>query len=132
MWIRITIDADMNIHDAVAVTDAGPFAPCGDITPKFAALKGKRIGRGWLKGLRDAIGGPNGCTHQWELLGRVAARGGGDPQHGPRPGDSGGWQRGPVWDTPPAVHHAVAKLSGHKVRLEEALVWQIHSLTPAA
>lgn len=72
MWIRITIDLDMTIHDAVAVTDAGPFAPCGDITPKFAVLKGKRIGRGWMKELRDAIGGPNGCTHQWELLGRIA------------------------------------------------------------
>jgi hypothetical protein len=49
-----------------------PFAPCGDITPKFSVLKGKRIGRGWMKELRDAIGGPNGCTHQWELLGRIA------------------------------------------------------------
>jgi hypothetical protein len=72
MWIRITIDLDMRIHDAVAVTDAGPFARCGDITPKFEVLKGKRIGRGWTKELRDAIGGPNGCTHQWELLGRIA------------------------------------------------------------
>lgn len=72
MHLRITIDLDMRIHDAVAVTDAGPFSPCGDITPKFEALKGKRIVRGWLKELRDAIGGPHGCTHHWELLGRVA------------------------------------------------------------
>jgi hypothetical protein len=72
MYLRITIDIDMRIHDAVAVTDAGPFAPCGDITPKFAALKGHRIRRGWLKELRHAIGGPQGCTHHWELLGRVA------------------------------------------------------------
>ena len=72
MWIRITVDLDMLIHDACALTDAGPFAPCGDITPKFQALKGRRIGRGWLKELRDIIGGPHGCTHQWELLGRIA------------------------------------------------------------
>jgi hypothetical protein len=72
MWMRITIDADMLIHEAVAVTDAGPFAPCGDITPKFAALVGKRIGRGWTKELRAIVGGVNGCTHQWELLGRLA------------------------------------------------------------
>jgi Protein of unknown function (DUF2889) len=73
MWIRITIDLDMNIHECVAATDAGPYAPCGDITPKFAQLKGMRITRGWTKGLRDIIGMANGCTHQWELLGRIAA-----------------------------------------------------------
>jgi hypothetical protein len=72
MYLRITIDLELRIHDAVAVTDSGPFQPCGDITPKFAALKGKRIGRGWLKDLRDVIGGAQGCTHHWELLGRVA------------------------------------------------------------
>ncbi len=73
MWIRLTIDLNFVIHDAVAATVMGPYAPCGDITPKFAGLKGKRIGRGWTKDLRDIIGGPNGCTHHWELLGRIAA-----------------------------------------------------------
>ena len=73
MWIRLTIDLNMVIYEAVAVTDAGPYSPCGDITPRFAKLKGMRIERGWTKGLRDIIGGPNGCTHQWELLGRIAA-----------------------------------------------------------
>ena len=51
-----------------------PFgSTCGDITPNFARLKGIRIERGWTRQLKDIIGGPNGCTHQWELLGRVAA-----------------------------------------------------------
>lgn len=72
MWMRITIDDDLNIHDAIAATDAGPFAPCGDITHKFGQLKGKRIGRGWTKELREIFGGPHGCTHHWELLGRLA------------------------------------------------------------
>ena len=45
----------------------------GDITKKFAQLKGLRIDRGWTKAIRDIIGQANGCTHQWELLGRVAA-----------------------------------------------------------
>jgi len=72
MWMRLTIDADMLIHEAIAVTDAGPHLPCGDITGKFSQLKGARITRGWTKGLRELIGGPNGCTHHWELLGRVA------------------------------------------------------------
>lgn len=73
MWIRFTIDLDMRIHECVAATDAGPYTLCGDITPKFAQLKGLRIERGWTRQLKDIIGGPNGCTHHWELLGRVAA-----------------------------------------------------------
>lgn len=73
MWIRLTIDLNMHIHECVASTDSSPYALCGDITPKFAQLKGKRIERGWTKGLRDVVGGAHGCTHQWELLGRIAA-----------------------------------------------------------
>ena len=73
MWIRLTIDIEMMIHEAMALTDAGPYTPCGDITPHFARLKGIRIERGWTRKLKDIIGGPNGCTHHWELLGRVAA-----------------------------------------------------------
>jgi len=72
MWIRITIDLDMTIHDAVAVTDAGPYGACGNITPNFAGLKGKTIRRGWMRDLRDVVGGVNGCQHMWELLGRIA------------------------------------------------------------
>lgn len=72
MWIRLTIDLDMTIHEAVAVTDASPYRGCGNITPNFGALKGKTIKRGWTKELRDMIGGVNGCTHMWELLGRIA------------------------------------------------------------
>ena len=73
MWIRLTIDVDMVIHEAMACTDSGPYPLCGDITPKFAQLKGLRIDRGWTKAIRGIIGQANGCTHQWELLGRVAA-----------------------------------------------------------
>ena len=73
MWIRLTIDLDMRIQDAIAATDAGPYHACGDITPNFAALKGRIIRRGWTKELQTVVGGPNGCSHMWELLGRVAA-----------------------------------------------------------
>lgn len=73
MWIRLTIDLDMKIHAAIAVTDSSPYRACGDITPNFKALIGKTIKRGWTKELRAAIGGAHGCTHMYELLGRVAA-----------------------------------------------------------
>jgi hypothetical protein len=72
MWIRITVDLDMKIHDAIAVTDASPYKGCNSITPNFSALRGVVIQRGWTKDLRAKIGGAAGCTHLWELLGRVA------------------------------------------------------------
>jgi len=73
MWIRLTVDLDMLIHECVAATDASPYALCGDIVSKFAKLKGHRIARGWTRGLNALIGGTHGCTHLWELLGRIAA-----------------------------------------------------------
>ncbi len=73
MWIRITIDLDMKIHAAIAATNASPYRTCGDITPNFSALQGRTIKRGWTKELQGVVGGPNGCAHMWELLGRVAA-----------------------------------------------------------
>ncbi len=69
MWLRLTIDLDMTIRDAEAVTDAGPYSPCGDITPNFKALKGVTIGAGWRKKTLEILGGIKGCTHLVELLG---------------------------------------------------------------
>lgn len=72
MWIRLTIDDEMLVRDVEAVTDAGPYRVCPDITPRFAVLKGLRIAPGWTKAVRQRLGGVNGCTHLVELLGPVA------------------------------------------------------------
>ena len=72
MWIRLTIDDDMLVHDVEAVTDHGPYRVCPDITPKFAVLKGVRIAPGWTQKTRELLGGVRGCTHLVELLGPVA------------------------------------------------------------
>ncbi len=69
MWLRLTIDLDMQIHDAEAVTDAGPYPFCGDITPRFKSLIGLKIGRGWRREINARLGGEKGCTHLVELLG---------------------------------------------------------------
>ena len=69
MWIRLTIDLDLRIHDAEAKTDEGPYPVCGDITPNFKALAGLTIGLGWRKGIAERVGGVKGCTHLVELLG---------------------------------------------------------------
>ncbi len=72
MWIRLTVDDDMVVRAVEAVTDAGPYRICPDITPAFAALKGLRIAPGWTKAVKQRLGGVHGCTHLVELLGPVA------------------------------------------------------------
>ena len=69
MWLRLTIDLDMKIHDAEAVTDAGPYPVCGNITPNFKSLVGLKIAGGWRREINLRLGGVKGCTHLVELLG---------------------------------------------------------------
>ncbi|MGI9332069.1 MAG: DUF2889 domain-containing protein [Gammaproteobacteria bacterium] len=68
MWLRITIDESLLIHDIEAVTDASPYRMCPDITPQFQRLKGLRIGPGWNRSVHQRVGGVEGCTHLVELL----------------------------------------------------------------
>ena len=72
MWLRLTIDSDMLVHAAEAATEHGPFPMCPDVTPRFAALKGLRIGPGWRREVTARVGGVLGCTHLVELIGPVA------------------------------------------------------------
>jgi hypothetical protein len=69
MWLRVTIDLDMKIHDVEAKTDEGPYAICGNIAPHFKGLIGITIGAGWRKRIAESVGGVKGCTHLVELLG---------------------------------------------------------------
>jgi hypothetical protein len=69
MWLRLTIDLDMRIHDAEAKTDDGPYPICGDIAVNFKSLAGVKIGAGWRKEIAARLGGAKGCTHLVELLG---------------------------------------------------------------
>ncbi len=72
MWIRLTLDEHMHIHDVEAVTDAGPFEICPDIVDRFKLLIGLSIGPGWTRKAQERLGGANGCTHLLELLRPVA------------------------------------------------------------
>jgi hypothetical protein len=72
MWIRVTIDDEFVIHDAVAVTDASPYRICPDVAPNFARLKGLKIGAGFRRAVAQRVGGTEGCTHIVELLGPLA------------------------------------------------------------
>ena len=69
MWVRLTITDEMEIVAVEAVTDAGPFTICGDITPAYQKLIGLRIVSGFTAGVKERLGGVRGCTHLTELLG---------------------------------------------------------------
>ena len=68
MWLRLTIDLDMKIHDAEAVTDASPYQLCPSITPNFKKLIGITIGPGWRKKMLEHLGDVKGCKHLEELM----------------------------------------------------------------
>ncbi|MBT4769887.1 MAG: DUF2889 domain-containing protein [Rhodospirillaceae bacterium] len=72
MWIRLTVNADIEIITVEAVMDAFPYRICPDIEPTFKALEGLTIGPGWSRKVKQRIGGMKGCTHMVELLGPLA------------------------------------------------------------
>ena len=72
MQVRITIDFDMVIQHAEAVTVHGPYAICPKGADNITGLIGLQIGPGWKRKVQTAIGGPKGCTHITELMGPLA------------------------------------------------------------
>ncbi len=72
MSLRITVDEQLQIHHAEAVTDASPFNICPEIADSYAKLVGLRIGSGWRQQLRERVGGTAGCTHLTDLLAPMA------------------------------------------------------------
>ena len=72
MWIRLTVDLDLLIHEVEVATDWGPYIGCDGIAPSFQALKGLHIRPGFTLRTKELLGGTRGCTHLVELLGPVA------------------------------------------------------------
>jgi hypothetical protein len=73
MWLRLTIDLDFKIHDAVASSDQTPFAVCTRAPAAMRELIGLHIGAGWMKQVRARIGVTASCTHLIDLLGPISA-----------------------------------------------------------
>ena len=72
MWIRLTVDLDLNVKDVEARNIWGPYNICKDVVPNFKRLIGLSIARGWRKNVNELLGGTEGCTHMVELLGPIA------------------------------------------------------------
>ena len=68
MWVRLTIDEELVIHEAVAVSDVTPYETCQLAAPALSRLKGIKIGPGWWREVQARVGGAVGCTHIVELL----------------------------------------------------------------
>jgi len=73
MWVRLTIDLDFVIHEAIASSDQTPFAICPQAAREMRSLVGIQIGSGWMKQVRERIGSRHGCTHLTDLLGPISA-----------------------------------------------------------
>jgi len=72
MWLRITVDNELNIHDAEAIILASPYKMCPDITDNYKKLIGLKIKAGWRREVNKVAGGIKGCTHLVELLSPIA------------------------------------------------------------
>ena len=72
MWLRLTVDEKLTVHDVAAVIDASPFLICPGAVEALSAIKGLRIGRGWTRAVKERLARADNCTHLAELLGPLA------------------------------------------------------------
>ncbi|MEO1089406.1 MAG: DUF2889 domain-containing protein [Pseudomonadota bacterium] len=72
MGLRLTLNDDLEVVAAAAMTDFSPYPVCGAIAPAFEQLVGLRIGPGWRRAVQARLGGVRGCTHLVDLLGPLA------------------------------------------------------------
>ena len=69
LWVRVTIDSEMNILAAEASADATPYPGfCDTITPAYRRVVGLNLFRGFRPAVRELLGGTHGCAHLSELL----------------------------------------------------------------
>lgn len=72
MWVRLTLDDDLTIKGIEVATDHSPFAICPEVLPNFQRLVGARIGPGFARTIKEAVGGKAGCTHIVDMLAQIA------------------------------------------------------------
>ena len=70
MHVRLVVDMNSNVLDVEAASDANPHeAQCRIGVPDYTRLVGLNLKRGFRKGVKERMGGTQGCTHINELLG---------------------------------------------------------------
>lgn len=68
MRLRLVVDVALEIRDARVETAHAPYNACSEINPAYRSLVGLRLGPGFLREVRERLGGEQGCTHVNELL----------------------------------------------------------------
>ncbi|MDX1581826.1 MAG: DUF2889 domain-containing protein [Alphaproteobacteria bacterium] len=72
MYVRLTLNDSFEVVDIEVSMDAFPFSICNEVEPNFEAIKGLKVGPGWMKQIRQRVGGKHGCTHVLEMFGPLA------------------------------------------------------------
>lgn len=68
LWLRLTVDTQLTILDAEAVSDAVPYPGfCDTIGPAYKRLIGLNLLKGFRRQAAERLGGVLGCTHLSEL-----------------------------------------------------------------
>jgi hypothetical protein len=68
LWLRLTIDTQLNVVDAEAVSDAVPYPDyCDTIGSAYKKLIRLNLLRGFRDGVKQHLSGILGCTHLSEL-----------------------------------------------------------------
>lgn len=68
MAVRLVVDQNLCIVDAVACIDASPYRVCAEAAAAVREVIGFTIGPGWSSMLKNRFTGRRGCTHLSELL----------------------------------------------------------------
>ena len=68
MYLRLTLNDDLEVVEVEADIDHFPFQGCPKITVDYKKLVGVKIGIGWRRAIKERLGGKLGCTHLTELL----------------------------------------------------------------
>ncbi len=69
MGLRLALDIEFKIHEVEVHMKYIPEQICGTIVDGMQQLVGLQIKPGWMKEVREKVGGTAGCTHLLELLG---------------------------------------------------------------
>lgn len=69
MWLRLTIDRQFNVLDAMASPDAVPYpGGCENVAPAYRKLIGLCLVKNFRKEVFERLGSARGCTHLTEML----------------------------------------------------------------
>ncbi len=67
MSVRLTLDDERRVVDAVACMDTVPYGSCHEVPDIVRALIGAQIGPGWKQAVHERMPMREGCTHLAEL-----------------------------------------------------------------